>query len=60
LWLGGIKALGLERTRQRKRLKRQRKSDSPEELEAWHTPNRDAVDMWLKSGGVDRESRFKR
>jgi hypothetical protein len=50
----------LERKRERKRLKRQRTGDSPERLEQHHTPKRDAVDMWLKSGGVDRESRFKR
>jgi hypothetical protein len=50
----------LERKRERKRLKRQRTGDSPERLEQHHTPKRDAMDMWLKSGGVDRESRFKR
>jgi hypothetical protein len=49
----------LERWRERRRVRRQRKGDSPEKLEARHTPKRDAVDMWLKSGGVDRESRFK-
>jgi hypothetical protein len=49
----------LERWRERKRLKRERTGDSPEKLEQHHTPKRDAMDMWLKSGGVDRESRFK-
>jgi hypothetical protein len=50
----------LARWRERKRLKRQRTGDSPERLEEHHTPKRDAMDMWLKSAGVDRESRFKR
>lgn len=49
----------LERRRERKRLKRERTGDSPEKLEQHHTPKRDAMDMWLKSGGVDREGRFK-
>ena len=50
----------LERWRERTRLKRRRTGDSPERLEEHHTPKRDATDMWLKSGGVDRESRFKK
>jgi hypothetical protein len=50
----------LERRRERRRLKRQARGDSPQRLEEHHTPKRDAMDMWLKSGGVDRESRFKR
>jgi hypothetical protein len=50
----------LQRRRERRRLKRQAQGDSPERLEEHHTPKRDAVDMWLKSGGVDGESRFKR
>jgi hypothetical protein len=50
----------LERMRERKRLKRQRTGDSPERLEEHHTPKPDAMDMWVKSGGVDRKSRFKR
>jgi hypothetical protein len=54
------KAGWLARWRERRRLKRGRTGDSPERLEEHHAPKRDAVDMWLKSGGVDRESRFKR
>jgi hypothetical protein len=50
----------LERRRERRRLKRGARGDSPERLEEHHTPKRDAMDMWLKSSGVDRESRFKR
>ncbi len=48
------------RRREQKRLKRERKGDSPERLSTHHTPKRDAMDMWVRSGGVDRESRFKK
>ena len=55
------RAMGrLARRRERKRLKRERKGDSPEKLAAHHTPKGDAVDLMLKAGGVERESRFKR
>jgi hypothetical protein len=46
--------------RERKRLKRERTGNSPEKQAEHHMPKRDAIDMWLKSGGVDRESRFKK
>jgi hypothetical protein len=59
--MGEQKKLGwLERKRERRRPKRQARGDSPVKLEEHHTPKRDAMDMRLKSGGVDRESRFKR
>jgi len=50
----------LARRRERKRLKQQRTGDSPEKLAAHHTPRGDAVDLMLRLGGVERESRFKR
>ena len=49
----------LTRWRERRRLKRERTTDSPERQDEHHTPKRDAVDMWLHSGGVKRRSRFK-
>lgn len=49
----------LERRRERKRLKRERTGDSPEKLAQHHTPPGDSVDLMLKLGGVERESRFK-
>lgn len=49
----------LERRREKKRLKRERSGDSPEKLAQHHTPRGDAVDLMLKLGGVERESRFK-
>ena len=53
------KAGWLAKRRQRKLLKQQRTGDSPDKL-ADHTPKGDAVDLMLKLGGVERESRFKR
>jgi hypothetical protein len=49
----------LERRREKKRLKRERTGDSPEKLAQHHTPKGDAVDLMLKAGGIERESRFK-
>jgi hypothetical protein len=49
-----------ERLRERKRVRRERKGDSPEKLAERHTPKGDVVDKALKLGGVERESRFKR
>jgi hypothetical protein len=49
-----------ERRRERKRLKRERKGDSPEKLGERHTPRGGAVDKMLELGGVERESRFKK
>jgi hypothetical protein len=46
--------------RERKRLKRERTGNSPERQEEHHTPKGDVVDVMLKAGGVDRESRFKK
>ncbi len=48
-----------DRRREKKRLKQERTGDSPERRATHHTPKRDAMDMWLRSGGVERESRFK-
>jgi hypothetical protein len=50
----------LDRWRERRRLKRERTGNSPENVEERHTPKGDAVDLMLKAGGVERESRFKR
>jgi hypothetical protein len=50
----------LARRRERMRLKRERRGDSPEKLEQRHTPERDWIDRWLWSGGVERRSRFRR
>ena len=49
----------LERRREKKRLKRERTADSQEKLAQHHTPPADSVDLMLKLGGVERESRFK-
>ena len=49
----------LERRREKKRLKAERTGDSPQKLAQHHTPRGDAVDLMLKAGGVERESRFK-
>ncbi len=56
----GSKPGWLARKREQRRLKRERTGDSPERLATHHTPKRDAMDMWLRSGGVERESRFKK
>jgi hypothetical protein len=50
----------LARRRERKLLKQQRTGDSPEKLAQHHTPAPDAMDVMLKLGGVERESRFKK
>jgi hypothetical protein len=49
-----------ERRRERKRLKRERKGDSPEKLAERHEPQGGVIDKMLKLGGVERESRFKK
>jgi hypothetical protein len=49
----------LQRRRERRRLKRQQAGDSPEKRAERHTPKGDAVDLMLKAGGVERDSRFK-
>jgi hypothetical protein len=49
-----------ERRRERKRLKRERKGDSPEKLAERHEPPGGVIDKMLKLGGVERESRFKK
>jgi hypothetical protein len=48
-----------ERLRERKRLKRERRGDSPEKLAERHTPAETAADRMVRLGGVERESRFK-
>ena len=50
----------LARRRERKLLKRQRTGDSPEKLAEHHTPAPDSIDVMLKLGGVERESRFEK
>ena len=50
----------LDRWRRRRRLKRERTGPSPEKESEHHSPKGDAVDLMLKAGGVERESRFKR
>jgi hypothetical protein len=54
------KAGWAERMRERRRLKAERKGDSPEKLAERHTPRGDAADKMLELGGVERESRFKK
>jgi hypothetical protein len=49
----------LDRLRERKRLKRERTGPSPEKEAEHHSPKGDAVDLMLRAGGVERESRFK-
>ena len=56
---GKPRAGWLERRRERKRLERERKGDSPEKLAEHHTPPGGAVDLMLKVGGVERRSRFE-
>jgi hypothetical protein len=48
-----------ERRRERARLRRERKGDSPEKLAERHTPQESVVDRMLRIGGVDRQNRFK-
>ena len=49
----------MDRWREQRRLKRERKGDSPEKLAEGHVPQETAVDRMVRLGGVDRESRFK-
>ena len=49
----------IERRREQRRLKRERRGDSPEKLAERHEPKRDWIDMWLWSSGVQRPNRFK-
>jgi hypothetical protein len=50
----------LDRWRERRRLRRGRTGDSPEKEAERPVPKGDAVDLMLKAGGVERESRFKK
>jgi hypothetical protein len=50
----------VKRWREWRRFRQERTGDSPEKLGTKHTPKRDAIDMWLRSGGVERESRFEK
>lgn len=53
------KATGwLARWRERRRAKREHTGDSPEKREERHTPRGGVVDVMLKAGDVERESRF--
>jgi hypothetical protein len=49
----------LERLRDRRRLKQERTGPSPEKLAERHEPRGHVIDVMLKAGGVERESRFK-
>jgi hypothetical protein len=49
----------MDRWREQRRLKRERKGDSPEKLAERHTPAETAADRMVRLGGVERESRFK-
>jgi hypothetical protein len=48
----------LHRWRDRRRANRERTSDSAEKRAERHTPPGDGIDLMLKAGGVERESRF--
>jgi hypothetical protein len=48
------------RWQERRRAKRARRGDSPEKRAERHVPAPDSIDVMLKAGGVDRESRFKK
>lgn len=50
----------MHRLRERRRLKRERTGPSPERLAERHVPERDWVDRYLWSFGVERQSRFKK
>jgi hypothetical protein len=50
----------LARRRERKLLKQQRRGDSPEKRAEHHPPPADSMDVMLKLGGIERESRFKK
>jgi hypothetical protein len=49
----------IERLRERRQRKRERTGDSPEKRSERHIPKGDVIDVMLKSGGIDRPSRFK-
>ena len=49
----------MDRWREQRRLKRERKGDSPEKLAERHMPQETAVDRMVRLGGVERESGFK-
>jgi hypothetical protein len=49
----------MDRSREQRRLKRERTGDSPEKLAERHTPQETAVDRMVRLGGVDRKSSFK-
>ena len=49
----------ITRLRERRQRKRERTGDSPEKRSERHTPRGDVIDVMLKSGGIDRPSRFK-
>lgn len=49
----------MDRWREQRRLKRERRGDSPEKLAERHMPQETAVDRMVRLGGVDRESSFK-
>jgi hypothetical protein len=46
------------RWQERRRAKRARRGDSPEKRAERHAPAPDSIDVMLKAGGVDRDSRF--
>jgi hypothetical protein len=47
-----------QRWRERRRPKREQTGNSPEKRAERHVPAPDTIDVMLKAGGVDRESRF--
>lgn len=49
----------MDRWREQRRLKRERKGDSPEKLAERHMPQETAADRMVRLGGVARETRFK-
>ena len=50
----------LDRMREQRRQKLERRGDSSEKTAMRHTPKPGLIDKMLKLGGVDRESRFKK
>ena len=50
----------VDRRREQRLQKRERRGDSPEKASQEHTPKGGVVDMMLKLGGVERQSRFKK
>jgi hypothetical protein len=49
----------MDRWREQRRLKQERRGDSLEKLAERHTPQEAVVDRMVRLGGVERESRFK-